>query len=169
MKTLFTSLVLIFALGLGGASASASAIFGDSGNDRCGVGSMLWKGNSVSSQICEESTNALSMDAFSITTGTSGCSNSGIVNNVSEQQLHFASVNLEEIVSDMAKGQGEVLAGFSYSLGCSSYVRAHFGEVSQKSFQEIVPQQHVSPIDLIQRTKAKIGTDPVLSANCRGV
>lgn len=156
-------------LALVGALSSVFAVCASAANERCGVGSMLWGGgSSVSTQSSEESSNASLGDSFSITTGTSGCSNSGLVGITREQQF-YANANFEELTRELAQGRGEVLAGFAQVLGCRTSVSGAFNAKMQSKFQEIYRSETVSPEQMLMNVKMQINADPVLAQGCQAI
>ncbi len=91
----------------------------------CGLGSLIWKKNTVVSALFRLTTNhSFSSQLFGITTGTSGCSKHNIVLKTKEP-LYYVEVNKEELLLDMAKGEGEILTGMSNALGCSNKKSIH--------------------------------------------
>ncbi|MGZ5280029.1 MAG: DUF3015 family protein, partial [Pseudobdellovibrionaceae bacterium] len=97
MKTvIFTFLTLIV----------SSVLAGDAG---CGLGSVIIQKNSKLLQLLAMTTNhSLFTQPLGITSGTSGCSSSGIVMN-DKQMEYFVEVNHRDLSREMAQGQGEKL------------------------------------------------------------
>jgi hypothetical protein len=142
-----------------------AGLFGDEGNERCGIGTMLFKniGNSISSNSTENSFN--SGETFSVTTGTSGCSNSGFTQ-ATPEEIYYANANHQEIISEMANGGGEIITGFAHTLGCNDVATQHFLQISKKNYSRIVPESKVSPIQVLKNIKNQINSDAVLRQGC---
>lgn len=117
MRLLLATLVLGF-----GVSFHASA---DSSTG-CGLGSMIWKQNSIVSALFRATTNhSFSSQLFGITTGTSGCSQHSIVKR-DMYPIYYAEANLPELRHEMALGQGEYLATFAQVMGCDAKAQGEF-------------------------------------------
>src|SRR5262245_39125640 len=85
----------------------------------CGLGGYVAKDNSLISATTRSITNStFSNQLFGITSGTSGCAQHSIVQN-KVKAYHFAQVNRDNLMFDMAKGDGKYLTAFAQALGCS--------------------------------------------------
>lgn len=133
---------------------------------RCGVGTMIFgKNSSMCSNYSEESFDALSMDSFSITTGTSGCSNSGIAG-LKQEELLYANSNFEELMLEMSEGKGEVLKGFAAVLGCRGGAVPGFEQMTRARYGEIYRAVDTSPAQMLHNVKTQISADPELARGC---
>jgi hypothetical protein len=96
----------------------------------CGLGSMIWKDNSIISALFAITTNhSFSSQLFGITTGTSGCSQHSIVKR-EMYPVYYAEANLPELRHEMAMGQGEYLTTFAQVLGCKPESQIQFKATS---------------------------------------
>ncbi len=119
--------IILFAMGL---SLHAKA---DSSTG-CGLGSMIWKQNSIVSALFRATTNhSFSSQLFGITTGTSGCSQHSIVKR-DMYPIYYAEANLPELRHEMAMGHGEYLTTFAQVLGCSPAAQVEFTQWAKKSY-----------------------------------
>lgn len=137
--------------------AGSVAVAGDAG---CGLGSMLIKSNTKLPQLFAVTTNGtFGSQTLGITSGTSGCSASGLVQN-DKQIQYFVEVNQEEIMRDMAQGHGEKLSTLAALNGCSSEQQINaFNAKAQSSFKSIAPSAKTSSIDFVSNMKSAAVAD----------
>ncbi len=163
MKKISIMMMLFFS------SFSYAALLGDSGNERCGVGSMIFKnGQSICSQVSENSTNQFFGETFSVTTGTSGCSNSGLTS-VPQEELLYVNANYEDLLLEMSQGQGEVLEGLAATMGCAGISSAEFGAFSKSNFQSIKTNKNMQPNEFLIRFRDAARTNTKLNQSCRSM
>ena len=120
----------------------STAFAGKYGMAGCGVGSLVLGDQPGKIQIAA----ALINDAvsyftgvaptWSMTTGTSNCSEDGVTLQ-SKEQDYFAEANFETLKNEMAQGQGENLAAFASLFGCSDKGSARFSATMQQNYQSI--------------------------------
>jgi hypothetical protein len=166
VKTVLAVLVIAMSFSVSG---YAEGIFGAAGNDRCGVGTKLFgSGSTITSQSSEESTDMASMDSISITTGTSGCSNSGIVK-VPQKELFYANANYEELQVEMASGQGEALAALAETMGCPSADVGLFLQTSKEHYSQTFPSSSMNPLQMIINFRQGLKSNPILAQNCNSL
>ncbi|MCB1197276.1 MAG: DUF3015 family protein [Bdellovibrionota bacterium] len=114
-----------------GNSMKGSGTYGMAG---CGLGSMLFQDDKQISQILAATTNGTSGNqTFGISTGTSNCTSNGLVKIDKETQA-YVEVNYDVLQKDIARGEGETLAGFASLLGCNTQP---LGQVLQKSYTQL--------------------------------
>ena len=152
--------IIITVLTLFGAAALAN----DAG---CGLGSMLISKNSKLLQLFALTTNGSSASqAFGITSGTSGCSASGFVSN-DKQIEYFVEVNQDDLSREMAQGSGEKLSVLAQLNGCSSKdAQSAFAEMTQKSFEKIIPADSIQANELVQNLKKEMSEDTEVLQLC---
>lgn len=155
MKVLLVALLTLVGVG---------AYAGDAG---CGLGSLIIQKNSKLLQLFAMTTNGTFLtQPLGITSGTSGCSASGIVQN-DKQMEYFVEVNHQDISREMAQGEGEklnVLAGLS---GCeTAQAKIAFAELSQSSFEKIVPEPTTTAGEMVQNLKREIAADKNVAHLC---
>lgn len=132
----------------------------------CGLGSLIWRDNSIVSATMRMTTNAsFSSQLFGITSGTSGCANHSIVMR-EKAPIYYAEANMEELKVDMAKGQGEYVSIFSDALGCPESLKQEFVNVSKENYSSIFSKSEVTPEELISNVKQVIKNAPALSGRC---
>ncbi len=117
------------------AGAAQAASYGDAG---CGLGSLVFNDQAGFVQIFAATTNGLSANQlFGITTGTLNCGGGGS----SPTALNYIEANKSVLANDIARGQGETLAGLSEVMGCQS--SQELGAQLQKNYNNIFPTQAV--------------------------
>ena len=125
MKKLLAGAVLL------GASSLAFAQPG------CGVGAMIWKGQSgIAPHVLAATTNGtFGNQTFGMTTGTLGCN----TNEPVQSMAMYMNTNVDKVARDMSRGEGENLSTVAILLGVDKQDRAHFNEVMQQNFSTIFP------------------------------
>lgn len=120
----------------------------------CGWGSKLMEGNSgVAPQVLAVTTNGTSGNqTFGITTGTSGCTQDGVVRSTWKTAM-FVDGNMNKLARDMSVGRGETLDSFAGLLGMSAEHKALFSQVAKNSFSEIFPSEQVTSQQVVASLK----------------
>lgn len=159
MKTL-AILSGLFALG------NAHAAGGDAG---CGLGSLIFKENTVMSQTAASTTNAtFANQFFAITSGTSNCSRNGFALN-EKKEIYFAEGNLPQLRLDVARGEGETLSAMADVLGCSKEVAKEFGSTAQAGFEAIFPNAATLPAEFLDNLKSELKKNSSLRDSCQSL
>ncbi len=146
---------------------AGAALLGDQGNERCGLGTMIFKGGqSIVSQTSEASSNGImTNESLSVTTGTSGCSNSGIVMVPQKEQM-YANANFEELQVEMSQGKGEVLAGLTQAMGCSGLSDEEFGAFTKVNFEKIQARGSQTPLELMTNLRQAASQNAQIVKSC---
>lgn len=163
MKFGFSAALLVFACVVGGVS-SAQATDGSSG---CGPGWYLFKDNSLFSSAFRATTNAFLFPVTTIgmTVGTSNCTQHKIV--LKEQEsLHFATMNYFELKNEIAKGNGEYLSAFAYTVGCSAQAQGKLNGHLRQKFKALYPNAKVQPENVLLEVYKTILSDENLTRQC---
>jgi|GEM_PF-193449 len=154
------SLLVIMALFVG-----ALAQAGDSG---CGLGSLIISKNSKGLQLLSLTTNgSFFSQGFGITSGTSGCSSSGIVKNEMEMQ-YFVEVNSEELSREMARGEGEKLSTLAQMHGCKDKTSQNlFANMTKDSFDFIFLSPESTPSEILSNIKSEMSNHSEVNKACQ--
>ena len=154
--------ILVAFLTLLGASAFA---VGDAG---CGLGSVIIQKNSKGLQLLAMTTNGIFLtQPLGITSGTSGCTSRGIVQN-DRQIEYFVEVNHDDLSREMAQGQGEKLNVLAQLNGCmTGEAQAAFAGMTQESYEKIVPSADTVAGDLVQNLKKEMAQSQKLAGLCQ--
>ena len=156
MKKLFISMFLVFC-----AQALADSSVG------CGLGSLIWKDNSIVSALVRGTTNqSFSSQLFGITTGTSGCSKHSIVQ-VEHAPVYYAEANLDQLKVQAAQGEGEYLQGFAQTFGCSEDTYASFGQSMNQNYGELFVNAPSAPREFVNQVKSIMVKQSQFTSNCQ--
>ncbi|MCA9547482.1 MAG: DUF3015 family protein [Myxococcales bacterium] len=159
-KLLGASLAVAMVFGAGAGVAMAK--YGTAG---CGLGSMLFDGNTKGKQILAATTNGIfGIQTFAITSGTSNCTAGGIVK-ADKQQEAFVEANFESLQRDLAAGEGEYLAAFSGLLGCSDDATPALASFAQENFEHFSGPE-MSPHGMLYTMKSGLSVHPTLRTQC---
>ncbi len=111
MKKLIAGAILL------GASSMAFAQPG------CGVGAMIWKGQSgIAPHVLAATTNGtFGNQTFGMTTGTLGCQTNQSV----QSMAMYMDSNIDKVARDMSRGSGENLDTLAVLLGVDEADRGH--------------------------------------------
>lgn len=141
----------------------AEAAYGMAG---CGLGAIPFGDkNDVTSQLIASILNFWSgVQTYAITTGTSECSDSGVIKAEMEQKV-YAYNNFDNLRQDIAKGEGETLTSFAYLFGCEASSVETFGEVTQANFEQIFTTE-ATPESLVSDVQNLTQNQPELAATC---
>lgn len=156
MKTIILALMTLL---------GTSALAGDAG---CGLGSMIISKNTKGLQLLAMTTNhSFLTQPLGITSGTSGCSSSGIVQN-DRQIEYFVEVNQEDLSREMSQGQGEKLSTLAVLHGCqTTEAQKAFAHMTQNSFEKIVPAPQVKPGVMVQNLKSELTQNQQVAGLCQ--
>lgn len=155
---------LFFLLTSGAISAEPYGMAG------CGLGSMIsvWR-NDIGQVLAATTNGSLSSQTFGITSGTSNCTNDGIVRADRSQEV-FVKYNEEPLELETARGTGERVRTIASLFGCPT----HSNELAK-----LMKEKHSFIFDktkdvgstsrsknILSRLKSKIAEDPELKQAC---
>ena len=133
--------------------ANSALAAGDAG---CGLGSLVISKNSKLLQLFALTTNGTFLSqVFGITSGTSGCTSSGLV--MTDKEIdYFVEVNHDDLTREMAQGQGEKLSTLAVLHGCKSkQSQTAFSVWTQQSYEKILPTATTSSTEIVQNLKSQ--------------
>lgn len=157
----------LVALGLAGVIAgSGVAMAQDSGQTAdstgCGVGTLLFEGQSgVGPQVLAVTTNGSFINTFSVTSGTAGCNQNGVVAFPADVRVVVAS-NLDGLARDVAKGEGEALDTLADAMTIDEADKLQFRTALKGNFARIFPTDNVSSEEVWAHIYAVINEDETL-------
>lgn len=147
---------------------TAVGAYADDQSSGCGLGWQVTRRNSLLSSYVRAITNATFSNTIGMTSGTSGCSRHMIVKS-DKQDIHYAEANFNELMVEMASGQGEYLQGFAAVLGCDPSAYESFSGMAQSKYPEIFSPGQLSPAAMLRNVKREIRGNAELSASCGNV
>lgn len=132
------------------------------GGPDCGWGNMLFDGKSgIGPHFLALTTNGTSGNAtFGMTTGTNGCSTDGDLSYGGDAMVYNL---MDELVEDVARGQGEALNAVAALLGVEKNDRNLFAEVSHENFKNIFPHENVTAKEVVASLKDMMRANPQLA------
>ncbi|BES72994.1 DUF3015 domain-containing protein [Marinobacter nanhaiticus D15-8W] len=103
----------------------------------CGVGAMIWKGQSgIAPHVLAATTNGtFGNQTFGMTTGTLGCDTNESV----QSMAMYMDSNIDKVARDMSRGEGENLDTLAVLLNVEQGDRAEFRKLLQDNFATIFP------------------------------
>ncbi|AGH96502.1 DUF3015 family protein [Pseudobdellovibrio exovorus] len=137
--------------------AGSVSYAGDAG---CGLGGQVIKSNTKLAQLGATFLNGLSANqTFGISSGTSGCTASGLVQNEKQIQ-YFVEVNQADLTREMAQGHGAKMSTLAALNGCATEQQvAAFNAKAQASFKTIVPSAQTTAVDFVNNMKSSAIAD----------
>lgn len=142
---------------------SASFAFAGDSSSGCGLGWEVAPKQSLVSSFTRSLVNSTASSTIAMTLGTSGCAKHSIVYN-EKQGIHFVESNKMELAVEMAKGQGEFVAGLAEVFGCQN--AKAFGSMVQNKYESVLPNANVSGVELYNNLRNEIKNDSALNASC---
>ena len=128
----------------------------------CGLGYVLFasKDNTQVIQIIAATTNGTSGNqTFGITSGTLGCTESGMVAKNKQAEV-FAEINLRQLYHDIAVGQGETLQAFSQIIGVKDAQRDGFCQLMKSNVSTLTASS--SSLDFLAQLDKIVSSQPEL-------
>ena len=107
----------------------------------------------------------LPTQTFAITSGTSGCSSSGIINNDVEQRF-FVAVHMDNIFREMAQGGGAHLDSLASLMGCPAERYGDFGQMTRRKLHRLYPAEEVRPVEMLAHLKREMRAEALLEQSC---
>lgn len=140
---------------LGGTAAQAD-------NTGCGVGSMLWEGQSGTAQdILAVTTNQISTNQLlGITFGTLGCERGAVI---TAEATQFMSDNMDQVARDMSNGGGEALDTLAALMDIDAEDREAFTAHTQQHFADIFPSEDVTAGEALRNLEATMAANRTLA------
>lgn len=131
----------------------------------CGLGYMLFKGQSgVVPQVIAVTTNGtFGSQTFGMSTGTSGCSQDGIVSREHETAV-YAQATIENLIQEMAQGGGEHVASLATLIGVPADLQPVFFQLTQQQYATLFPSDKTDALEMLAALKAVLAADPVFAS-----
>jgi len=133
----------------------------------CGLGKLAWEDYKGQKQIAPQmmmaTTNAITGTVtFGISSGTSGCTNDGVIMNTSQVDV-FASINFENLTQEMAQGRGEHLTSLATLLGVPAEQQGEFFAMTQEKYTTLIQSGETTPVAMLKALQDAMTAHPVLA------
>ncbi len=131
-------------------------------NTGCGLGTMLWDGQSgIAQDLLAVTTNGTSANQlFGITSGTLGCEHGAVI---TADASRFMSDNMEQVARDMSNGGGEALETLATLIGIDEAHHGAFFAHAQGNFEQIFPSENVTAGEALRNLETTMAGDIVLA------
>jgi hypothetical protein len=130
---------------------------------KCGVGSKLFAGQrGIAPQVMAITTNAYSGQTFAITSGTSGCTQNGVVSS-SWKTAMFIDSNMTKLAKDISTGEGETLDALAGLIGIDSADTTAFKQTLKSKYSEIFVSSETSSEEVVASLKSILRGDSRLT------
>src|SRR5947199_9581894 len=107
----------------------------------CGLGKLAWgdfkNQKNIAPQVMMATTNTTGVYPFAISSGTSGCTNDGVIW-AEHKVTMFAEINFEDLSQEMAQGTGEHLASLGALLGVPAEQQAEFFAMTTEGYLAVI-------------------------------
>jgi len=136
----------------------------------CGWGSKLMDGQSgIGPQVLGATTNGTSGNqTFGITSGTSGCTQDGVVNS-SWKTAMFIDGNKSKLARDMSTGSGETLESLANLIGVQEQDKAAFFRATKDNFARIFPSENPTTDQVVASLKQVLSTNEQLEQYAQAI
>lgn len=132
----------------------------------CGLGKLAWSDyggqKQIAPQVFMATTNGtFGSQTFGISSGTSGCTNDGVI--MKNKHINLAEGAFESLKQDIARGEGEHLTSLALLLGVPESGRPAFFAMVQEHYRALVPDDDVTPLELVQAIQRAMTGHPELA------
>jgi hypothetical protein len=137
---------------------------GENNIGNCGWGAKLFDGQrGIAPQVLAVTTNGTSGNqTFGITTGTSGCTQDGVVKSNWKTAM-FIDGNKTTLARDMSTGSGESLESLAKLIGIQDQHKAAFFQVTKENFARIFASDNVTTDQVVASLKQVLASDSQLA------
>jgi len=148
----------------------AGAMAANNNIGSCGWGSKLMDGQSgIGPQVLGATTNGTSGNqTFGITSGTSGCTQDGVVNS-SWKTAMFIDGNKSKLARDMSTGSGETLESLANLIGVQEQDKAAFFRATKDNFARIFPSEDPTTDQVVASLKQVLSKNEQLEQYARAI
>ena len=158
---------LLFA---GLALALAGTAHANEENTGCGLGTMIFDGQKgIVPQVLAVTTNGtLWNQTFGITSGTSGCTQDGVVSS-SWKTAMFIDGNKHKLARDMSTGGGETLESLASLIGVQDQDKTAFYLLTKENFARIFPSENPTTDQVMVSLKQVLSSDARLAQYAQAI
>lgn len=144
----------------------AQAVGNPDNGPGCGLGKLAWMDYASQKQIAPQvmmaTTNGtFGSQTFGISSGTSGCTNDGVI--MKNKHVSLTSATFEDLGQEMAQGHGEHLTSLARLLGIREQDHPAFFALVQEKYTTLMESGMTTPLAMLQALQAVMAQDPVLA------
>lgn len=141
----------------------AAMAAGENNVGSCGWGSKVFAGQKgIAPQVLASTTNGTYTQTFGITSGTSGCTQDGVVSS-SWKTAMYIDGNKSKLAMDMSKGSGESLESLAKLLGVKDADKVAFYRTTKENFAQIFVSEQASADQIAAALKQVLAADSTLA------
>ena len=141
---------------------ASAASFAAANNVGCGLGTVVMGGQQgLAPQVMAVTTNGTGMQTFGISSGTSGCSQDGVVPS-NKIAMSFIEGNQARLAREMAAGQGDTVAGLASVLQVADADAAAFSSTLKNNYGKIFVRANMTGVDVLSNIKQVLASDAAL-------
>ncbi len=141
---------------------ASAASFAAANNVGCGLGTVVMGGQQgLAPQVMAVTTNGTGMQTFGISSGTSGCSQDGVVP-ANKIAMSFIEGNQARLAREMAAGQGDTVAGLASVLQVADADAAAFSSTLKNNYGKIFVRANMTGVDVLSNIKQVLASDAAL-------
>lgn len=85
------------------------------------------------------------------------------------QKLAFVEVNHNNLIMDMARGEGEYVSALAYLYGCPIEVHEEYAQMAQYNFKQIFPSSQMESKNILSNLESEIVKNPLLAKECKWI
>ncbi len=134
------------------------------GGAGCGLGKLILEGKSgVGANIGASIINGIyGNQLFAMSSGTSGCDTTTMVNNEIEEKATFVALNMDNLSVDVAQGQGNYLTSLAHVMNINEQDRNAFYTLTQRNYEGLFAETNSSE-EVLAALNVAMASDNVLS------
>lgn len=144
--------------------ASMSSVASADQDVGCGLGTVLWAGQSglVPKVLAATTNGTFGNQTFGISTGTLGCQQSGVITSRVRLTMYTGS-NIEKLARDMSVGQGESLNVLADLMGVPANDKPAFFQATRAHFGTIFAPENVTAGQVLDALNGVMAADSTLA------
>lgn len=142
----------------------STGAFADPEEHGCGWGALIFEGQSgLVPYVLASVTNATASNAvFGMTSNTNGCQTHHPINYGGKSW--FAAADFaDNVVEDIARGEGEALDALAKMIGIEKEDRAYFNQLTHENFATIAPSSEVTGDEVMRAIDSLLANDERLA------
>lgn len=125
----------------------------------CGVGAMVWKGQSgIIPHVLGAATNLVASQTISMSLGIVGCNTNENV----QSMAMLMNARGSQIAADISRGHGENLEAMAVTLGIQTEEKEAFYQILSENFTTIYPDENTTSGEAVKAIVALLERDKTL-------